>query len=107
MTFIELALWRAFLIALGIWGIVTAVALLRSRPRARHSAVLFSFVSLVVVAGVLYLVSSAVAEVDANRRAFELLLLALVPLWWLILFTRPSVRRQFDSPPSHRPPMPS
>lgn len=95
---VEDAMLRGALVGLAIWGIAAAVGLLRTRPHALGSATTFSLVTFVFSGTVLFFAGYALVQSDGHESDFVVLLPALVPLWWLILFLQPGVRRQFHHP---------
>lgn len=94
------------LVGMSISGVSTAIGLLGLGRWARASALvlsvlLVSFPALVIASWEVFIVRHpepgfAVRMSGVNFGQNYLWL--LLPLWWLILFTRPSVRRQFATP---------
>jgi hypothetical protein len=105
---VALGIYCLVFLALGFWGIASAIGLLRQRRWGRISAVWLS--ALVLMSPVLLLGSWDLLIVFVSRKeagfGFESphavvgwnLLWLLLPVWWLILFTRPRVKRQFARP---------
>ena len=93
-------------IAFGLLGIIASIGLLRLRERARKVAV---FLSIAPIIGVLFALLFFLSESHVPHGAESLnaglgfllyagFLVILLPLsiWWLVLFTRDKVRRQFQ-----------
>jgi len=96
-----------FYLALASWGFATGVGLLRLRAWARASILVFScleVLSMVCAAFGVFVASHLVNlpnrppdfETVMRIGAVALGLLALVGVWWLVLFNLKSVRAQFD-----------
>ena len=92
----------------GIWGIATAIGLFRLKRWARTSVLLFSGVLVFFAASSLFVLflalriarptdmpDSVIHGVMIGFSGFYGLLL-LIGVWWLILFTRASVKAQFQ-----------
>jgi hypothetical protein len=96
-----------------IWGIVTSIGLFRLRNWARISIIIFSVPLLLlgVFAGLVSLLMPVPAGVDTASNPSIILAIRLgmglfwltmigIGVWWLILFTRTSVRAQFAAAPA-------
>ena len=96
-----------------IWGIVTSIGLFRLRNWARLSIIVFSVLLLLtgVFAGLVSLLMPVPAGVNtasnpsimlAIRLSMGLFWLTMIGIgaWWLIFFTRTSVRAQFAAAPA-------
>ena len=95
-------------ICFGLFGVATSIGLLRLRKWARRATL---FLATVPVVGCALLVilhpptvfppepgqGAMLVMGDIYLLAYKFLLAVLIPIsiWWLILFTRPSVRSQF------------
>jgi len=102
-----LATGAAFYGALAAWGITTGVGLLRLRSWARASILIFSGLlaaTAIFSAPVLFLISRT-PQMQRDVPGFQAAMLgilvfmgflALVGIWWLVLFSLKSVRAQFD-----------
>jgi hypothetical protein len=100
-------------LAASLWCIATSIGIFRLKGWARHSIVLLSVVgallSLWQMKGILHHPGWAISGVTPLEAAPVVSFIAyvaglatsLVPLlvcvWWLILFTRPSVKLQFSA----------
>lgn len=105
--FAAMAFSSLFLFAPAVWGITTSIGVFRLKRWARTSILLFA--ALLTLMGLsLPLVflampappvpSQAVSAWTAIRSAMTVFYLCLAALgvWWLVLFTRPSVKEQFQ-----------
>ena len=123
-TFVQPPLLRrAFLFAVlalaghGVWGVATAVGLIRRKNWARVSLLVISGVLVFVGAGsILSLLllpalmpdgaeQSAVREMTLGMLVFYGLLV-IVGTWWLVLFTRRRIREEFQTPATSVAPLP-
>lgn len=94
-----------FLVIPSAWGIATGIGLLRLKRWARISILVFSSLLVVMAAfgiPVLMMIPSHIAGADASLAVSIRVgvtvfyaLLAGIGIWWLVLFSRPSVRLQF------------
>jgi hypothetical protein len=92
-------------ICLSLFGIITAIGLLRLREWARRVTLYFPAVPL-LVCGLWLMVHDARSPADSALlvvgdlsnviAAGFLVILVPISLWWWILFTRKSVRSQFQ-----------
>jgi hypothetical protein len=102
-----------------IWGTTTSIALYRVKRWARISTLIFAgLLSFVGVTSPLFLLAiplpttpgadpSIIAGVKIGMTGVYLML-AAIGIWWLVYFTRPAVKAQFNQgavprPPSARP----
>jgi hypothetical protein len=98
--------------ALGILGLQTGSGLFRLESWARKSALLWAAGSSLLCAYLLATHAHQILIIDSQHWSSEItslkqfltqaLLIALAPVgvWWLVLFTRPSVKAQFLTTPS-------
>jgi hypothetical protein len=96
-----------------IWGIVSSVGLFRLRNWARISIIVFSILLLLtgVFAGLVSLLMPAPAGVDTTSNPSIMLAIRLsmglfwltmmgIGVWWLVFFTRASVKTHFGVAPA-------
>ena len=82
------------------WGIANGVGIVRLQPWARISTIVMSFVGGVFLLMRIGMIASSMLADTATALVLEvpasLSLAALgIVIWWIVLFTRPSVKRQF------------
>jgi hypothetical protein len=100
------ALFGALVMVLpGAWGIATGIGLLLLKSWARISIIVFaSLLALSVLGAPMMLLIPFPTTPDMDGflwsfrigMAFFYLVLAAIGIWWLLLFTRPSVKLQFS-----------
>src|SRR4029077_10481858 len=97
-----------FILALGIWGLATGIALLGHRNWARISTLVWSGLTVTFGTLILIVASSIKLPVAPNSppgtanvaRAFFVFVYGVpiaIGIWWLVLFTRKSVAALFIS----------
>jgi hypothetical protein len=100
----------AFIACVDIFGIITAIGLLRLKNWARITTIVFGVIiaaqsllsAIVILVIPLPTVPNSPAHIDAIIRATMAggcLFFFAIGLWWLILFTRRGVREQFKPAP--------
>ena|ERR1700730_16773656 len=92
----------ALCLGLALWSLITVVGIARKRKWARVSAVWVGPTAILVY--VLPLarygyVAATTPDVGWSWLAIlPLVAIVLLVIWWLVLFTRPEVKRAFSSP---------
>jgi hypothetical protein len=95
----------AVCVGVAVWSIIAVVGIALARQSGRVSAVWLGPVAIVAyvmpLARYVYLVTSAPDVGWSWAALLPLFTIVLFAAWWLVLFTRPSVKRSFSSSRDH------
>jgi hypothetical protein len=100
-----------FYLALAGWGVATAVGTLRLRSWARISILVMSVIATIGCLGALLMLLIVLPSIPGPQDAQSVLIIRVitfgtlgvpgaVAIWWLLLFTRPRVKKQFEREPT-------